>query len=83
MTLLALGACANMTRSERNVGAGALSGAALGGILGSFTGDLGWGALSGTGVDAGAGYLYEQSERSQDRSYRRGVQDGSQHRSGR
>jgi hypothetical protein len=77
---LSLGACENATRTERNVGTGALGGAALGALIGSFSGDAGWGALGGAALGAGAGYLYEQSERSQDRAYWQGRQDARPYR---
>ncbi|MBB5694332.1 glycine zipper domain-containing protein [Muricoccus pecuniae] len=76
LAALSLGACADATRSERNLGVGALGGAALGGLAGSFSGNAGWGALLGGGVGAGAGYLYEQSQRAQDRAYLQGREDG-------
>ncbi|MFC7610489.1 glycine zipper domain-containing protein [Teichococcus aestuarii] len=40
-------------------------GAALGGIIGSFTGDAGFGALLGAGAGAAGGYLYDQSQQQQ------------------
>jgi hypothetical protein len=75
LAALVLGACAKMIRSERNVGAGALGAAALGTLIGSFTGDAGRGALIGTGV--GSDYLYKQPGRSRDRAYHQSVQDSS------
>lgn len=52
---LGLGGCANNTMT------GAGLGAAGGGLIGSLTGDFGWGALIGAGVGAAGGYLYDQS----------------------
>ncbi|SHJ87267.1 Glycine zipper [Roseomonas rosea] len=80
LATLSLGACADATRTERNVGTGALGGAALGGIIGSFSGNAGWGALIGGAGGAGAGYLYEQSQRAQDRAYWQGRQDSRRYR---
>jgi len=68
--MLSLGACAEMDQQQRAIGTGALGGAALGGIAGSFSGDSGWGALIGAGVGAGAGYLYDQSQQHQNRNNR-------------
>ncbi|WP_235907785.1 glycine zipper domain-containing protein [Siccirubricoccus phaeus] len=82
LAAVSLGGCENATRTERNVGTGALGGAALGGLIGSFSGNLGWGALLGTAAGAGAGYLYEQSERSSDRAYQQGVRDARGRRRG-
>ena len=50
-------------------GTGAVGGAALGGLVGSFGGNAGWGALIGAGAGAGAGYLYEQSQQSRERAH--------------
>ena len=36
---------------------------ALGGVIGSFSGNAGLGALLGAGVGGAGGYLYDQSER--------------------
>ena len=60
---------------QTGTGTGALGGAALGGLLGSFGGNAGWGALLGAGAGAGAGYLYDQSQRSQERAYYQGRYD--------
>jgi len=54
---------------QSSTGTGALGGAALGGLVGSFGGNAGWGALIGAGAGAGAGYLYEQSQQSRERAY--------------
>jgi hypothetical protein len=61
---LGLAACEGMTPTQQNVGIGALGGAAVGGIAGSFSGNAGMGALIGAGVGGVGGYLYEQSQRS-------------------
>lgn len=61
---LGLGACGDMAPTQQNVGVGALGGAALGGVVGSFSGNAGLGALLGAGVGAGGGYLYSQSRQS-------------------
>lgn len=55
---LGLGACENMTDTQKRVGVGAAGGAALGAVTtGSATGTLTGGALG-----AGAGYLYDRYE---------------------
>ncbi len=66
---LGLSACAEMTPTQRNVGIGALGGAAIGGIAGSFSGNAGMGALLGAGVGGVGGYLYDQSQRSRQPYY--------------
>lgn len=63
LAALSLGACANMNPETRNLVGGTAGGAALGGIVGSFSGNSGFGALLGAGAGAGAGYLYNQSQR--------------------
>jgi len=69
LALVSVGAC------QTGTGTGALGGAALGGLLGSFGGNAGWGALLGAGAGAGAGYLYDQSQRAQERAYYEGRAD--------
>ena len=49
---------------------------ALGAVAGSFSGNAGWGALIGTGVGAAGGYLWDQSERAQDRAFQQGYYQG-------
>ena len=58
-----LAACADMNQTQQRTGIGALGGGALGGVLGSFSGNAGLGALLGAGVGGAGGYLYDQSER--------------------
>lgn len=64
---------------QSSTGTGALGGAALGGLVGSFGGNAGWGALIGAGAGAGAGYLYDQSQQSRERAYY-GGRGGSRYR---
>lgn len=66
---LGLSACAGMNPTEQRVATGALGGAAVGGILGSFSGNAGLGVLLGAGVGGAGGYLYDQSQQSQQRYY--------------
>jgi hypothetical protein len=66
---LGLAGCEGMTPTQQNVGIGAVGGAAVGGIAGSFSGNAGMGALIGTGVGGVGGYLYEQSQRSRRAGY--------------
>lgn len=61
---LGLAACEGLTPTQQNIGIGALGGAAVGGIAGSFSGNAGMGALIGAGVGGVGGYLYDQSQRS-------------------
>lgn len=66
---LGLASCAEMTPTQQSTGIGALGGAALGGIVGSFSGNAGLGALLGGGLGAGGGYLYGQSQQSRQQPY--------------
>ena len=59
LAALGLAGCAGMTPTEQRVGGGA-----LGGIIGSFSGNAGLGALLGAGAGGVGGYLYDQSQRS-------------------
>ncbi|HYI84649.1 MAG TPA: YMGG-like glycine zipper-containing protein [Acetobacteraceae bacterium] len=75
LAALSLGGCAGLTPTQQRTGTGALGGAALGGVIGSFSGNAGWGALLGAGAGAGAGYLYDQSQQAQARAYYQGRAD--------
>lgn len=87
LAALSLAGCADLSDTQRRAGAGALGGAALGGLVGSFGGNAGWGALIGGAGGAGAGYLFDQSERSRERAYYQGRADarrgGNRYREGR
>lgn len=58
---LGLSGCAGLNDTQQRTATGALGGGALGGILGSFTGNAGLGALLGAGVGGAGGYFYDQS----------------------
>lgn len=60
---LALSGCDGMNQTQQRTAVGALGGAAAGGLLGSFSGNAGLGALLGAGVGGAGGYLYDQSQR--------------------
>ncbi len=66
---LGLAGCANMNQTQQTTAVGALGGGALGGIIGSFSGNAGLGALLGAGVGGAGGYLYDQNQRSNYRRY--------------
>ncbi len=59
---LGLAGCQGMNDTQQRTGAGALGGAALGGIVGSFSGNAGLGALLGAGAGGLGGYVYDQSQ---------------------
>ena len=64
VSALALSACGDLNPTQQRTAAGALGGGALGGIIGSFSGNAGLGALLGAGVGGAGGYLYDQSQQS-------------------
>lgn len=66
---LGLSACGDLNPTQQRTATGALGGGAVGGILGSFSGNAGLGALLGAGVGGAGGYLYDQSQRSQQPYY--------------
>ncbi|WP_439547640.1 glycine zipper domain-containing protein [Falsiroseomonas sp.] len=66
---LGLSACGDLNPTQQRTATGALGGGAIGGILGSFSGNTGLGALLGAGVGAGGGYLYDQSQQSRQPYY--------------
>ncbi len=66
---LGLSACGDLNPTQQRTATGALGGGAVGGILGSFTGNTGLGALLGAGVGGAGGYLYDQSQQSRQPYY--------------
>jgi len=74
--LLGLSGCAETSPTTQRVGGGAAVGGLAGAAIGSLSGNAGWGALIGAGVGAGGGFLYDQSQRSREEAYQRGVQSG-------
>jgi uncharacterized membrane protein len=70
--LLLVGACAETDPTLRRAGLGAAGGAAAGGLIGSISGNFGWGALIGAGAGAAGGLLYDYHRRSVDETYQRG-----------
>ena len=59
---IGLSGCAGLNETQQRTATGALGGGALGGIIGSFSGNAGLGALLGAGVGGAGGYLYDQSQ---------------------
>ncbi len=75
LVLLGTG-CADMDDTTRRTVTGAGVGMAGGALIGSLTGDAGWGALIGAGVGGAGGYLYDRNQRRQEDAYRLGLRDG-------
>lgn len=73
---LATVGCADMSDTQRRTLGGAGMGAATGAVVGSLTGDFGWGAVVDAGVGAAGGYLYDQRRRPEQAAYDRGAQAG-------
>jgi uncharacterized membrane protein len=69
---IALSGCAGLNQTQQRTATGALGGGALGGIIGSFSGNAGLGALLGAGVGGAGGYLYDQSQQQRGYSNNRG-----------
>ena len=63
---ISLTACGGLNETQQRTATGALGGGALGGLLGSFSGNTGLGALLGAGVGGAGGYLYDQSQQQDD-----------------
>ncbi|NKE46567.1 hypothetical protein HB662_17430 [Roseomonas frigidaquae] len=59
---LGLSACGDLNPTQQRVATGALGGGAAGGLIGSFSGNTGLGALLGAGVGGAGGFLYDQSQ---------------------
>lgn len=60
---LGISGCAGLNDTQQRTATGALGGGALGGLIGSFSGNTGLGALLGAGAGGAGGYLYDQSQR--------------------
>jgi hypothetical protein len=73
---LGVSACGNLNQTQQRTATGALGGGAIGGVLGSFSGNAGLGALLGAGVGGAGGYLYDQSQQSQGGNYGNGRRGG-------
>jgi Glycine zipper len=65
LAALGLSACAGLNETQQRTATGALGGGAVGGLIGSFSGNAGLGALLGAGAGGLGGYLYDQSQQSQ------------------
>jgi hypothetical protein len=75
---LGLAACGDLNPTQQRTATGALGGGAVGGLIGSFSGNTGLGALLGAGVGGAGGFLYDQSQpryQEQRRGDRRGYRD--------
>jgi hypothetical protein len=80
MLAVGVSACSSMspegrTTAERTVGGGAI-GAAGGAIFGAIGGNAALGAAAGAGAGVVGGFLYDQYEKSKQRSYEEGVAAG-------
>ena len=73
---LGLAACGDLNPTQQRTLTGGAAGAAGGALLGAIAGDAGLGALIGGGLGAGSGYLFDQSQQSQQRAYRQGFYEG-------
>lgn len=62
LAVLPVAGCGTDSTTQRAT-TGAGLGAAGGALIGSLTGDAGWGALIGGGAGALGGYLYDQHQR--------------------
>lgn len=71
LALLVAG-CQNADPTLTRAGVGAVTGAAAGGLIGSMSGDFGWGALIGAGVGAAGGLLYDYHRREVEAAEQRG-----------
>jgi uncharacterized membrane protein len=72
VALLGLSACADTDPTLRRTGIGAGGGALAGAAIGSFSGNMGMGALIGAGAGAAGGLLYDYHRRSVQRAAQTG-----------
>ena len=73
---LALAGCSGMSDTEQRTMSGAAMGTAAGGIIGAISGNTGMGLAIGAVAGATGGYLYDQNQKSKDRSYEDGYKAG-------
>lgn len=59
---IGLAGCADMNSSQRATATGAGVGAAGGALIGSLSGNAGWGALIGAGVGGTSGFLIDRHQ---------------------
>jgi hypothetical protein len=69
---ISLSACGGLNETQQRTATGALGGGAVGGLIGSFSGNAGFGALLGAGVGGAGGFLYDQSQQSRGYGGRQG-----------
>jgi len=68
--------CASMSDTEKRTLGGGAIGATAGGIIGSMSGNFGWGAVIGAAAGVAGGYIYDQHEKSKENSYGEGYKAG-------
>lgn len=81
VTLLLAG-CADMSPTQQRALSGTAGGAVGGTIIGAIAGNAGMGAAIGAGAGLAGGLIYDYHKRSEDSAYQRGLQEGTQYRSG-
>ncbi len=74
--VLMLGACTGMSDTQQRTLTGTAGGAAAGAAIGAIAGNAALGAGIGAGAGLVGGYLWDQHKKSEERAYKRGVQDG-------
>lgn len=79
---LGVSGCAGLNDTQQRTATGALGGGALGGIIGSFSGNAGLGALLGAGVGGAGGYLYDQSQQQRGYGGNRGYRGNQRNNNG-
>ncbi len=68
--------CSQMSPTARRTVTGGAIGASGGAIIGAMAGNAGLGAAAGAGAGLLGGFLYDQYEKSKERSYQEGVAAG-------
>lgn len=82
IALVAVSGCAvdGADPTLSRTGTGAAGGALAGAAIGSFSGNMGWGALIGAGAGAAGGLLFDYHRRTEQRAYQRGRASAQQGR---
>ncbi len=74
--VVGLAGCAQpMSETGRATATGAGIGAVTGAVVGSFSGNAGWGAVAGAGIGGAGGYMVGRSREARRDAYWRGYRD--------
>jgi hypothetical protein len=68
--------CASMSDTEKRTLGGGAIGAGTGTLIGAIAGHTGWGAAIGAAAGLAGGFIYDQHEKSKEKSWEEGYKAG-------